>query len=798
MNNIFEEQLDLKKAIFEYLSYWKYFVICVAIGLFTAYFYLRYTNPVFSVESKIKILEENNQGLKLPSELLGIMGSKAGINLENEVETIKSRRLFVPVVAELNLTTSYYSKGKVRDMELWNVPITVKAIVAKDLSFSPISVSIKIKKEGYALTQENGKEFFVSGINCKTKIGNIELTIEPNSNYKKESDSKDIIVKITSFGSALESLKNKITVDQVGDESEILSIKIHDVNTDRGIAIVDKIVDVFNEDGINDRRLINKKTVDFIDDRFQNLTFELDSIENHKRDFKKSQDISFIEADAANDITNKSGAYESLFGIETQIQLSKLLKDALNISKSSILPANIGLDNVIINNLINEYNSLVLQRERLIKTAGSENPVLKALDSQISVIKNNINESIYTYSRQLKISLSQQQFDYSKSSALVLEIPTNEKMLRSIERQQKIKENLYLLLLQKREESAISYAVTAPSIKIIEYANASAGPIGPKREIIFLVALFLGLAIPFGFIFIYNLLDTKVKDSNEVAFRKSQIPVISEMPLFKDFKVFKDKNDRSVHAESFRILSSNASFSLPLKENNVGQVIMVTSSITGEGKTFIASNLSLAYASYNKKVLLVGADMRKPKLDISLDMTKEDKGLSLYLHEKNITWKEVVVEKNPYNENLDIIFSGIIPPNPSNIISNGRFEAFINEAKLEYDYIVIDTAPTIYVNDTFLIADNADLTLYLTREDYTEKQLIDYAASLRDTSKLKNIAFIFNGIKQKTGYGYNYKYSYNYGYGYGYEENDKKGSKTIFSKSTILSFFSYFLRKDNS
>ena len=794
MHTNLEEPLDLKKEIFDYLRNWYYFLICIIIALLLANIYLRYKSSIYAVETTVKILDESKNGLKLPSELLGMMANKSGLNLENEMEVLKSRRLFGPVVSQLNLTTTYFNKGKFKNTELWNSPIKVTLITHKDSLFSPLELKISVKTDGYWITPTDAKAFFLPGLHAKTRIKNIDLILEPNSHWTPQQAGYKFHVTIVPFKTAVESLKSKISVSQIGKESEILSVKVLETNKDKGIDLLDKIIEIFNEDGINDRRLVNEKTVRFIDDRFLNLTRELDSIENKKRDFKKSKEMSFIEVDALVEVNSKTFSNNSLFKIETQIELSDLLKEALDSSKTTLLPANIGLDNAIINALIGEYNVLILQRDRLIKTAGSENPTLKGLESQIAILKNNINESIYTYNKQLKISLSQQQDNYSEFKNEVLEIPSNEKILRSIERQQKIKENLYLLLLQKREESAIAYAVTSPSIKIIEFAHASGTPVSPKRNTLYLIAIFIGFSIPFAIIYIHKLLDTKIKSSNDVVFKKSQIPVIAEVPLFKDFKLLTDKNDRSVHAESFRILASNVSFSLPLKEKNIGQVILITSSITGEGKTFIASNLALAMSSYDKKVLLIGADLRKPKLDATLNLEKGLVGLSTYLHTADQDWKELLVKENPYNENLSILFSGPNPPNPSTIISNGRLDVLLEEAKLDYDYIIIDTAPTIYVNDTFLMAHLADLTLYLTKHNYTEKNLVAYATTLKETQKLKNIVFILNGMSSNTGYGNKYSYNYGYGYGYGYGENKKISKKRSFLNNPFKYLFR-FLKK---
>ncbi|WP_366182375.1 polysaccharide biosynthesis tyrosine autokinase [Flavobacterium ovatum] len=770
----FDNQIATKNLVFKYLKYWKLFAVTTFIALVSMTIYLRYTKNIYSIESKIKILDDSKTSL-MPKDAADLWsGSK--VNLDNEIEVITSRKILEPVVSDLNLTTKYYHEGKFVNTELWNIPIIIKPLENKD--FPPIEFQIEITKQGYTI-KTDGKTIEVKGQYATTKINNQKIQIKPNPNYDNINSELAYRVAIIPTKSAVNMLSDKLNVTTNGkSDSEILIVGIEDENFEKSVAVVNKIIEIFNEDGINDRQLVSKRTIDFIHDRFKYLSLELDSIENKKKQFKQSNNLSFIQADVTLDMEKKAASESELFKVETQLALSNLLKDAIDDKNmTNILPANLGLENEIINTLIAEFNVLVIERDKLFKTAGSQNPTLIGLDSKIGMVKNNIKQSISTYSKQLKISLSQQEKEFNNANRLITKIPSDEQFLRGIERQQKIKEELYLLLLQKREESAIAFAITSPSLKVIDFANGSKNPISPKKSNFYLIALMLGLLLPFCGLYLYFTFDTKIKSKDEVEFQISNIPVVAEIPYFEDKPIFKNKDERSIHSEIFRILSSNINFSLPLNENKLGKVILVTSSIKGEGKTYISSNLSLALASYNKKVLIIGADMRKPKLKEAFYMEDNNKGLSTYLHEIDTNWKDLLVTKNPYNNDLHLLFTGIIPPNSSNLLSNGRLETLLNEAKKEYDYIIIDSAPTIYVNDTFLISNLVDLTVYTTRYNYTEKQLIRYSTDLMVKNKLKNVVYVLNGMQGKA----NFNYGYGYGYGEDIEPVKKHWSKRWFS-----------------
>lgn len=769
-NNLFDE-IDLKKEIVKYSVHWKYFLSSTILALICVFFYLRYTNAIYKIESKVKILDES-KGFNLPSDPLSLM-SKSTINLENEIEVFKSQKLLSPVVKNLNLKTRYYRKGHFRKTETWFSPIKITSIGDKE--HDPIDFNIKKSKTGYIINHGD-KIIQLKGSHVTTKLEGLNLLIEPNPNQNSSiKEDEEIYVEISSFEDTIERLKTSLTVDIVGEDSEILAIAIEDANKEKSIATIDAIVNEFNLDGINDRRLISKRTIEFIDDRFKFISQELDSIENSKKEFKQSNNLSFIEADASLNIQQKAVSQDQVFKVETQIALSGLLRKALNDSNNNqLLPANIGLDNTIINGLVSEFNNLILERDKLLKTAGEQNPSVKLLDTKIATLKNNINQSISTYTNQLNIYFKQERSNNYRSNNLVENIPVNEKILRGIERQQKIKEDLYLLLLQKREESAITYAVTSPSIKIIDYAIAGKKPISPKKNILYLAGLLLGILAPAVFIYLYNLFDTKIKNQKNITSISENIPVIGEIPFFQNKELF--NNDRSIHSEAYRILVSNLKFLIPKSESNEGNIILVTSSISGEGKTYSSVNIALTLASFNHKVLLIGADMRKPRLGDALDLNNKTEGLSSYLHDYEKDWKDLVIEKKISNSTLNVLLAGTVPPNPANLLADKRFENLINETKKEFDFIVIDATPSIYITDTFIISKFADITMYVVRHNYTEKDLIKFSKSLEQNGKLKNIAYILNGIKEQI--------NLNYGYGYGYIDDSEK--KTFKNKLTDL------------
>jgi capsular exopolysaccharide synthesis family protein len=716
----------------------------------------------------------------MPSDGFSLFG-RSKVNLENEVEVIKSQRLLGNVVNDLNLTTIYSAIGYVTESEFWNDnPYSIEWLLPKDsLKTKTISFSISLKgNDGFVINESNDKSlkkfneaFIVYGIPCKIIPSKKVMFVKKNNGLR---------FTLIKFEDATDQLSGDLQTENVGKQSEILKIILTGNNPKKTNQILDNIVYQFDKDGIADRQLVSERTRDFVNERFVYLSQELDSIENHKETYKRLNKLSFIEADANAASSTKLNVESEAFQLETQVELAKLLGRTLNKDKKySMLPMNLGLVNSGINTLAAEYNSILLEREKMLLSAGEKNPVVKEFSNKIEELRRNILVSISIYQQELALSLRKINSLKDESTKFFESIPLKEKILRAIDRQQKIKENLFVLLLQKREEALINLAITSHSIKIIDYAISDQTPIFPKKNMVYVFSLLVGLFIPFAIIYIILLFDTKIHSKFNLEESGSDIPLLAEIPHIDNENRVIASNDRSVLAESFRILRTNVGYLLPINTLVKCPIIYTTSSIKGEGKTFISLNTALSFAALNKKVLLIGADLRNPQLHKYLNIKKEVSGLSNYLFDTTTDWKTLISKNILENENLSIILSGSVPPNPAELLSNGRFEELLDILKMEYDYIIVDTAPTILVTDTLLISKLADLTIYVTRADYTDKFLLKFSKDLKIQGKMKNMAYVLNDVSltKSYDYGYQYSYGYNYGYGYGYNEDNEVQKK---------------------
>ena len=786
-----EENEDILQTIYKYLYYWPWFVGSVLLALILAGLYLRYTTDIYQTTSEIKILDANEGGL----DLSGLQGGGplwdiSDVNLQNEIQIITSRRLLSKVVDELELNTRYYSTGQIKSVEIWKDKVPFKVIwhlhdsIVNGVDSSPlIQVNFASNSTFRISTEEierSKKYSFGELVNVDGYAFEIVLNPYYEDDYGNFQDySFSFFYTPTQVMQS--NLQGRLTVEPVNEQSDILKIVYKGPNISKNEAIVDKLFQQFNEDGIEDKRLVSKNTGEFINQRLDKLVKELDTVETNLVEFKQDRDVITIESTATQLFSKEGGADLEHFKLNTQLSITQSFKEELLSDEGfHLLPANLGIESSSINQLTTIYNEAVLSRQKLLISATEKSPSVTNLDQRLATIRQNIFNSIDSYLKSLQISLENFQDREFVSSSRLNAIPKTEKGLRSIKRQQEIKEKLFLFLLQKREEAALTYAITSPTVKVVDYAYTEPSPIAPQGKIIFLAALVLGLLIPFGILYVFFLLDTKIEDRAHVKKHFGDIPILAEIPQLEKVSLHIIRpNDRSILAESFRVLRTNINYFKPLnKEEGEGQVIFVTSTAKGEGKTFTSVNLAITLATASKRVLLVGSDLRNPKLHNYIKEDKNRLGTSSYLYDESVQFQDLII-KNPLNfNNLDVILSGNVPPNPAELLSNSRFEQLLNEAKSQYDYVIVDTAPTILVTDTLLTASLADITVYIVRAGFTDQKLLEHVKDLHKFKKMNNICIVISGLKDKGRYGYNY------GHGYGYEETPHQKHRFRFWKNT--------------
>ena len=771
-----EEEIDLREELEKYLRHWPWFVSGVLICLALAFLYLRYTTPVYQTVATV-IIKDEEKGAG-SSELaafadLGLLGGMGTASIENELGIFRSRRLMTNVAKELNLNIRYFEEGDINTPEIFTEkPFNIQVLVFDEERFQVLQRNEEIKPlifriisdSTYTVEAEDSEFFKKMNFGDALDLGFAEVVLTPNLQFFPEpSEAEPVTVTFNTIDAAAAAYRDRVQVNLTDKNSSLIELSLEDPVREKAQRILDQLIYQYNKEAIEDKNLVSLNTANFIEDRLAIITEELDSVETGKEKFKKANQLTNIEAESELFIENASEFRNRQLEVETKIELTRTMTDYLKSDKEDLLPSNLGFEEEGVGTIIQSYNQLVLERNRILAGSTPQNPVIINLNNQIAQIRANVLQSLNNMMTSLKIAQNDLNAQEAKIDAKIAEVPSKEKQFRNIERQQNIKEALYLFLLQKREETSLSLAVTAPKAKIVDAAYSSNAPVAPKSKIIFLAAIILGVLVPFMIVYIRNLFNNKIRNRNDIEAVTKEIPIVGEVPrIARKESDLIIENDRSVLAESFRILHTNLQYLLINAGNKLGgNTVFITSTVKGEGKTFVAFNFALTLASSGKKVLLVGGDLRNPQLQRYEAEARHYRGVSDYLSSDELVLKDLLT-KSKYHKDIDLLPSGTIPPNPSELWRRPKTAELFKDLENLYDYIIVDTAPSMLVTDTFLISKYADVTLYVTRAGYTEKKLINFAVDAKKEDKLKNVSFVLNDV-EAANYGYGNKYGYAYG-----------------------------------
>ena len=768
---------------------WYWFVLSLIIFGSLGAIYLRYATPMYQSTAKLLIKDENSnnrrgQSLQNMSNL-GIISNSTGI--DNEMEILTSHSIAEDAIRDLKLYVNYSTKGRVKDVILYrNQPLNVDVDQAHlerlnapiNLSITKDSLTYIVSGTYYVPTNDNSNEGPYS-INRKftslpatiaTRAGII--TISSNNGYAMRS-AQALNVSILSPRMAANKYANELQVTQTAKSTSIAQLQLTDEVPQRSLDYLKQLAIVYNRQANEDKNTIALRTDKFINDRLGKINAELGKTEGELQSYKQQNGIVELKMNAGNSVANQNSSELKLAEVETQIELFNTIAREVESSSrnlSQVIPSNVGLDDQSSTSLINKYNELVLERNRLLRSASESSPVVEPLTAQIRELNGNIRRAISAARQNLQIQRDAVSAQVNKFNEQVAETPQQERMLTQIDRQQEVKSGLYLMLLQKREENSISLAATADKGKLIDDPQMI-GKISPKSTTIMLIALLIGLALPVLVILILQFFRYKIEGHDDVA-RLTKLPIIADVAIASNKA--KGKADIVVHEnqnnqmeEIFRSMRTNLQFML--KEGQ--KVVLFTSSTSGEGKTFNAANLSVSFGLLGKKVILVGLDIRRPRLAELFGINDHKHGITNLLVKDNPTTEDLQEQILPsgVNKNLDLLMAGPIPPNPAELIARNSLDIIINLLKERYDYIMIDTAPVGLVTDTLQVARVADASIYMCRADYTPKSSFNLINALANEKKFPNMAIVLNGIDMSKR-----KYSYYYGYG-GYGKYGRYG-----------------------
>lgn len=779
LKNPQSEGINLYGILLKYWVYWPWFVASIAICLTSTYIYLRYQQPVYNIKAAVLIKEQdapknNNHSALSAIQDLGMISMTK--NFDNELQILKSMTIVKKVVSDLELYITHAEDRRWGyDLPLYqNVPVKVymspdeagklENIITLEMDYRKEGIlDIKMKYIHNGQKKELEQSFKKLPVAFPSEVGVITFT--PDSAFNKSMRLK---AHIYNPNGAAAQYGSNMSVTATSKTTTIAQINVYNTVKQRGIDFINHLVDVYNQEANDEKNEVAQKTAEFIEERIGIINKELGNTENTLATFKQRSRLTDLSNDAQMALQETSRYEQQLTANETELNLIQELSNYIHNPENAdeVIPANVGIQDPNLAHVINQYNTMMVERKRLLRTSSENNPAVINLNSGIEAMRNTVQATVKSVLRGLQITEANLKREARKHEGRISNAPNQEKEYMSIARQQEIKANLYTILLQKREDNAITLASTASNGRIIEQPMAAGTPVSPKKKVYLLGAFIIGVALPIGFIYLMDLLKYRIEKRSDVE-RITHVPIIGEIPkgdLQKNVRgsilIHENKND--MMEEVFRSLRTNLLFMLTPEQ----KVVMITSTQPGEGKSFISGNLAVSLAYLGKKVIIIGLDIRKSGMEHTFDIDKHRLGITDYLGDPTKYPLSELIIPSEISPNLDILPRGSVPPNPTELVDRPALEEIMKELKNHYDLILLDTAPAAMVTDTSIISRVADICIYICRADYTPKMAFQFINEWQQSTHLRVVTVINsidysmrkNSVHLRYGYGYGYKY----------------------------------------
>lgn len=755
------QEIDIRMWCIRILKNWYWILLsCILFGAWGVYTYLS-TTPRHTVDAKIMIRTSDSDSPLPQMEMLAMMGMGGMKQVEDEVAILTSRDILTQVVRDLDLQNEYRKKRKLR----WEGQYPSHDLVMVypetflDTIKRTVRLEMKVRKNDYLVKVRYGQRWNFS----RHKVKDVTVPFETcagkiaiNSNKPLEKGDKYRVVTMPMLP-AVDKYTQTIAASPLKKESNVIVISTSTDMPQRAIDFINKEIDFYNLDAVVDKNIMASNTAAFIEERLRLIEDELAVAESNLEQYKERNGIVDLITEAEIYLHEGSEYKKQAVEIETQLNLVKYIGEYVSdeTNKNSLIPANLGIEDPALIALVTEYNQLLLNRMRVQRTATTNNPVLSQMDLQLAVLRENIISSISSISNTLSIAKENIDKHFGKIESMRYGLPSQERQFVEVVRTKELKEQLYLFLYEKREENALTLASTVMPAKVIATPQMNPTPSAPNLKMIAMICLILGVCFPIGIIYLYHFFNNKISDDSKDLERRIKVPfggVLVQNHHGEHVAVREGVNSAS--AELFRLLRTNIHFMLPPNTSN--PVILVTSNINGEGKSYVATNMAMSLALLGKKVALVGLDIRKPMLAQYLNLPSQGL-LTSYLSDSDYTLEDVTIPSG--TPGLDILPAGIVPPNPNELLMGERLDQLFAELRQRYDYIVVDSAPVALISDTFQLNRVADMTVYVCRARYTTFDLIDFLNNVHEQKRLPNIVTVLNGVNaSKAGYGYGYGY----------------------------------------